>query len=594
MEDYTIFKSWFKASSEECLENYKLIQPKNKAFFWKIWKKQVQNEMKFYDPTHRFNSEFLLGIDYIPKDLNYIYRPCVNIENTIEGWELHNEYFLKSINKNTINLNKKYIKNKEEFALRRYYNSFVKNVRIFYNINKPNVNIHKNNFNVNFEFIDYDNYNINQILYENNSDTDLIIIILDKIKENITLDNFIPSVPIYYNENVLILTPILLQQINGCNPENIKLSFYSRIADYLGMILVKDDNFKINFNYESEFIENGMSNFDKGIFTDGRIKRLIPEFTKHIPEYGHGWTVNDTPFTIAGVVNTLKPKVVVELGSWVGLSARTISNYNDQFTLYAIDNFENYGRYNKIIHEDLHPCYKMLFNHSRYETFCANLSARKNKEKVSRFFFDKQDENPNKNVILMRMLFYEGLEILYKNNITPDLIFVHSPPTNKMDYTNLINFIREKFPKTTIIGTGLVYSFIKKATEDFDNKNINILNDSYYWIDKKFHKQINSSIKNYREELGLNEFEESIQDQFELLILRNFKILKTPYTKISISQSGYSIHEYFRRKQLIEKEILLTIEDIINDGFELLSWKYPINPGSYTPFDYFNNQITFE
>ncbi len=581
MNENKLFNFWLKASAEECLfeNNYE----ENKINFSKLWNQNLTDDDTFYDPNFRFKTEFLNGLDIIPDKIWYLYRPCANYEISRKGWDLYNYYNFKIINPIVLQQNKNYIKVKENFIKRRYYNSFISSVKIFYTGSKPDLIIH-NEDSFSLKYINFNLDNINEVLYKNKDYSDIIVLCFNEKNKTIVLDNFIPAYPIWYSKNTIILTPIILQQINGCNHLNPIQSLYSRIADELGAILVRNMEEDLP-EYEKEDIKKGISDYENNIFKDGRIKKLIPEYTRHIPFYGHGWIVSDTTFTLSAVMKAIKPKIILELGNWMGLSSRVMSNssINKNYTIYNVDTYTNSVNLVKLANSFLHPISKMLLNHPRYETFCANNTSREGIDKTSRFYFDKQDLNNEKDTILMKMDAYEAIEILHKNNIKPDLIFIDFE-TNAEKLEELIYKLMFYFPKAVIVGDDLMLPNVAKAIKNIETEYKRTYMESYIITPtEELLKNIETQILQ-KSELEPTKYQQKIRDDIYS------GIFNSPFTSI-LSQTGFAIHSYFKGTK---GNIILQLEDILYNTEKWEKWEAPIHaPGSITPFDYYNFKFTY-
>lgn len=379
-----MLREWNKAICETILiknlEDKKLEKETFIKRFNNLKKESIYDNSLFYDPHFDFYTEFLEGIDEDYSQLWYQYRPCKSyIQKFKSGWKLSNEYSLKITSPITLDTTLETINVKEKYLIKRYYNSSVESVKVFYLNEPPNIFPYnprkvKGDFKK-IEYIKIDEKDINLTLHSKSSYSDLIILYLEDSTRDLVIDNFIPTYPLWLDEKIIILTPILLQQINGCDNENIIQSLYSRVANNLGAILInKSKKFDLP-EYKDENSIRGISDYSEGIFKDGRVSLVIPERTKHIPEYGHGWISSDTHVSVVSVLEAVKPKVILELGSWYGLSTRIFSNMNPRkdMTIYSIDRYENNAIYEKNV-RNISPNDKLFYNHLRYETFCSNLS----------------------------------------------------------------------------------------------------------------------------------------------------------------------------------------------------------------------------
>ncbi len=600
-----LFNRWIKASCEECLDlsGDDVIIFNNKMYFENSWNVNLNKNKQFYDPQFNFNSEFLEGIDFLPEHLWYLYRPCSNYTSNYNGWKLYHEYKFKIFYEGK-EFSKKHIEMKEKYILKRYYNCLVETIKVFYLKNKPDVKVYHGS-NVKIEYIKCKK-NINQSLFENSSYSDLIVLYLEEYSssdtDEIILDNFIPAYPIWLDEKVIVLTPILLQQLNGCDNENKIQSLYNRIYEKLGGALIINDNLYLP-NKTEEDIQNGMNLYDELLLQDGRVKKLIPEYTKHIPKYGHGWTVCDSTPILAAAVKLIKPKVVFELGSMSGLSARTISRHNPQkdFKLYALDFFKPAISNPKFASSKVESVHKLLYNHHRYETYSSNVGGWQSEaaepiDNTSRYFFDKPDTNTEKEVFLLKMDIKESLELLYKNRIVPDLIFIHYWTVgNSAPLGPLLEKLQSRYPNVTIVGSNYIYPAVQRIINGLDIDFIKTYNETYTITPdeitfKKLEREVESTLK----KIGPTKFQKELKENIQVSIFEPYdkSILNNAFLKMEI-QSSTLINQYIKDNRVNNNGREL-IKDIYENPNKVL-WEYPMHgPPSYTFFDYFMDKIEYE
>jgi hypothetical protein len=564
-----LFKEWIVASASECLG-------KTNNTFWKVWYDCIKKGL-YYDPNYRAFTQYLPSIDLLNKPLWFLYRPVRS--NTLESIDtIYNQYKLKIINKETLEGGAVNTLNKEMYLSRRYYNCKLKKVLVLYTGEQPEVisecitegyKIEEKDINIGFiKAMEYD------------------AVVLNLKKETIYLDEIVPVYPIIFSKNTLLLTPIQIQQINGCDITKPFDSILNRIAQEMGAILLTKERLLDKHSYEKESIIKGVSDNYEGILRDGRVKLAEPNITKHIPLYGHGWLSVDTRTNILGALEVVKPKVIFELGAWFGLSDRLYSNYNpyESFTLYTIDNFNNTAVGN-IYGYKISPSDKMFLNHLKYETFCANLSGINDDDNASRFYFDKADSNDKKQVYLMKMDVYEGLELLWKQGVIPDLIFIDFEKKEK-PLLDLLYTLKKRYPKAVIVGDDAVAPTVKRTALSVKVPFKRVLKDSYYIApNKHIFDKLESTIPRIVKETAPSTNQGSV--------LKDIKkgILKEPFIRVD-TQAGVALTEFVRSQKEASKLIL---EDMIEYPESWSKWPSPITtPGSLTPFDFYSHNIQFD
>jgi hypothetical protein len=565
-----LFDIWVKASIEDSkIESEKDIVVIND--FWEAFYELISKGY-FYDPNTRYFTEFLEGIDIIPDKLWYLYRPLADYpkhsfvrdlsELKSRNNKLLRNYEIYKIGEPVDNLIKKY-------SLKRYYNSFIKKVAIISH-NEPTIKINSlKNKNVEVTYYIYESHKINEKLYESLQDNYDLIVISTNSRSEIILDDFIPAYPLFLYNDVLIMTPILLQQTNGCDESNIMKSFKNRIINIFGVTLIdskmsKDSMFEQNI--EKESLLQGISDYQtETVLKDGRIQKLNPDFSKHISFNGHGWASQYTQSNLISALRTIKPKVILELGVWYGLSTRLISYYNPvkDCKIYCADFYKNSAIPEKE-YKKLYPSDKFYKNHQKYETFYANLSGRISENDLTqRFYFDKVDTNKSKEVYVMKMDAYEAIEIAKTNNLEPDLIYVDFVKNTK-ELTQVLKKLRDYFPTASIVGDDYVYDRVKKAVSNANLKYTWNFTESYAIIpDKNIYLKFRNNVKKY-----YNSIKKIDKINRKNALTHPYEKLAPPY------QDGVMLIQYLRTN----------VSDI--EILESIDYKVPFsNLANETPFD---------
>ena len=326
------------------------------------------------------------------------------------------------------------------------------------------------------------NKNILKILKE---DIDLILIRFDINKNSKNNKNFlsnnnikIPKYPILiknYNTYYLILTPILMQQINGVNNNSNGIEvqfneFLYRIKIILGGLIVNKElpnikDIKIIDGYNSIYYNKN------NILSNYFVNNVNKDYTKFIENNYHGWLSDETKYNLEFIIKKYKPKYFLELGAWYGNSTYYIKNLEPNIHLYTVDKFQNILT-SKYESKSFEPLDKFYFKYLRYETFCKNLS------KYSKNLFTIQFNIDN---ILELLQNYKKLQF--------DVIFIDAIK-NKNKLINFINKAFINYPNTIIIGDDYVIDSVKEAVKILSKKYYFKINKSSYICSKK-------EIKNY-------------------------------------------------------------------------------------------------
>ena len=133
-----LFQLWIKSICEKSL---KIENEAHTKEFENAYNHNIVKNSQFYDPHFNFNTEFLEGIDTVPKQIWNLYRPCSNYNENFNGGKLEYQYKLKVISPITLSTSERSIELKENNLIKRYYNSYAKSIIIFYFESKPNINI---------------------------------------------------------------------------------------------------------------------------------------------------------------------------------------------------------------------------------------------------------------------------------------------------------------------------------------------------------------------------------------------------------------------------------------------------------------------
>jgi hypothetical protein len=185
--------------------------------------------------------------------------------------------------------------------------------------------------------------------------------------------------------------------------------------------------------------------------------------TRYIIPHNHGWMADGTRNSLEYGLKKFKPKVVVELGTWLGLSSKFIKKIAPNVKLYCFDIFQpildteyKLKKYN--------PIDKFYFNVPRLETFNKNMNDHKD------VFAIKTSINID-----------EVINLFKNNNIDVDIFYIDFEK-NPEKLNNMILKITKNFPKSTIIGDDLICGHTKQSISNqllSSNKKFAISKYSY-------------------------------------------------------------------------------------------------------------------
>lgn len=162
--------------------------------------------------------------------------------------------------------------------------------------------------------------------------------------------------------------------------------------------------------------------------------------------FTHGWFLQ-THINVFSQLITPDTKVIVEIGSWYGSSAKWLAEHSpDDCKLYAIDLWDD-----DFIRKDDHyqsQKFKLLREHPLYETFLVNLWSNRDR------------------VVPLRMDSVTGLEYLKSKNVVPDIIYIDADHHYEAVMRDIGACLR-LFPSAILVGDDYGnYDDVRKAVQE--------------------------------------------------------------------------------------------------------------------------------
>jgi hypothetical protein len=185
-------------------------------------------------------------------------------------------------------------------------------------------------------------------------------------------------------------------------------------------------------------------------------KRLgFPENKPDVTPYSHGWCFKPQKFGLRQVLNE-DTMCVVELGSYLGNSAKVIAEYAPNAQIYCVDRWD----YNYIAtkQKDQYQEYelKIMKEHPLYETFLVNTWHLKE---------HSVDEEGNcAGVVPMRMDTVEALQYLSEGGAYPDVIYIDGDHSTEQVRKDLLAAL-EYFPDAIILGNDYRNVTVQRAVD---------------------------------------------------------------------------------------------------------------------------------
>jgi len=319
---------------------------------------------------------------------------------------------------------------------------FIKNIKKF-----------KKQDNIRIKNITYDK-NTNEEIYSNIDKYDMFII---SKNETINFTKFVLYPVVLYNPQVLIISSILLQQINylpeSKDFEDMIDKILINIKYFIGGVMTdkinKMRNISENEIYTNKFAKSSLER------NPHVIKLNISSSVRYYDNCEHGWLTKWTKENLKYVIAEYKPKNILELGAWYGLSSRFIIENAPDANLYTFDKFQNLclSPY-KIDHRNV--LNEFYFSYPRMETFYKNIT--------------NTNTNKSRDIYAIREDAYKSLDIMKENNIEIDMIFIDFIKKTK----NLIEFLKKcinYYPKAIIVGDDYVFETVQNALLHFVASN---------------------------------------------------------------------------------------------------------------------------
>jgi len=476
--------------------------------------------------------------------------------------------------KKTINdlVDKKILKlipvNKTKIIESKYANKF-------YEVNNEKINI----LIINFK----DNANLNDIILKKyTSKPDIIIINFNNDDKNILNILSIPVYPIIYND-VIYITPILIEQINGFSSFFLKKKsclddFYNRIYYTIGA-LICDDNFIINISTpDYSGIKDTRILFPK----ENIVSKIDLWMTRFVPTCNFGNFDIYNRLVIDYIFENYKINNIAEIGIYLGKTTKYISDKNRKTYYYCFDTFDNLFLENNIDSKLEVYNSNFFYKYINFETFHSNLKNHTN------LFSIKTDS-------------YLSIKFLIKHKIKIDLFYINSY-NNESNLGNFIDIIFENYPEVIIIlgdnSLDLTYS-IDFLSEKFNIIKINkcyicthlkriinkdILKKEYNIITKKLEETNIDKILKYENYYKFNFIKKEIEDKKNIKKIINYiKLIDINPNKLTDFNNNNLYHIIIK---LFKKTNETYYIDLYNKLIEIYKDEHIKNDANITPLEF--------
>ena len=312
------------------------------------------------------------------------------------------------------------------------------------------------------------------------------------------IDTFIPSYPVMLSDDIVILAPIQIIQINGCmtscnNAICVMESLCSRITVVLGAVICSTTHrYKHIKNVDNYWFATGLH--DQADFMDGRIHLFklfsggysIADLRKgdylrpgtaptysylatHIPCCERGTFSNDCKINIYAAIKCYRPRVLVILGIDYTKATRFIMECCDENTvIFCVDDFTN-----RAVEDNFtaatSPENKFHYNYLKYETFVSNVEA------VARGL------SKSMSMYSVKMDLFQSIEFLRYNIVPVEMVFID----NFDDVDNIYKIILHVgtyYPDAAIVGNDRDKIMGNAVVKQLQVSNPYLLRDDSYII----------------------------------------------------------------------------------------------------------------
>jgi len=168
------------------------------------------------------------------------------------------------------------------------------------------------------------------------------------------------------------------------------------------------------------------------MLSDLREKHKWPAECPDVEENLTGWMTPKNKKMFTEVIERDNPKIVLELGSWLGLSTRFLCDHVD--CVISVDHWEGSGPWMRKL-----PVFPVL-----YETFLKNCWKYRNK------------------LIPIRTTTIKGVLEVYEAGVVPDLVYVDAAHDTASVIEDL-EICMTLFPKATIVGDDWQFLTVKEG-----------------------------------------------------------------------------------------------------------------------------------
>lgn len=260
------------------------------------------------------------------------------------------------------------------------------------------------------------------------------IIVLGDKKVTTLPFRYIPRYPVFLNSKTLALTPIQAKHI-GEMVYDIPVML-GRIAKIYGIIINYSDKYANVFSLSREAPAPEPTDFFRNCPLVARVELDL----WHIPSNSFGWMGDHNKEVLSAVIQKERPPVIVELGTWLGTSAKHIQKVSDPSTTLICVDFFRSPFVSSYVPDGYHPMDRFYNHFMRFETFHRNLSSPKEPRKT----------------FSMRYDCFDAISLLKKYDVKVALFYVDFEKKTE-ELKKVLRRLTDLFPHATIVGDDLVF-----------------------------------------------------------------------------------------------------------------------------------------
>ena len=275
-------------------------------------------------------------------------------------------------------------------------------------------------------------------------DADLIVVGRRATKKSVPrVIVYIPRYPVFVDTDTLLLTPIQAKSL-GVGITDDCAYLIGRIAVIYGIIINCSTDGSRAFVLQRPSPARAV--MTKNFYNLPFVSKVDLDIW-YAPKNPFGWFADQNKEILTTVIRKEAPKVIVELGTWLGRSAKHIRKEACPSTvLICVDKFSSpfVSAYSSAKY---HPIDKFYYNFMRFETFHRNLYT-----------------DSTVNTYAVRYDCQEAVSLLKRNGVEVSLFYIDFQKKTE-PLKQLLADIGTAYPRATVVGDDAVFQSVRAAVE---------------------------------------------------------------------------------------------------------------------------------